>query len=203
MKKLISLILLLSLLLAGCGSPAENEETVPTGDYLLIPVNPDTLYCDLPGYWNLPNGAYLVRLKDDGEPTVVVIAKGDSNTDTSHVMNTSDGSQVVFYKENGRYSFEKTMTKTKSCYSDSDELLWEMTITATFRYDGTSAECTEVSGEVYIAATGSWYVISENPETNGNTGSYTVELGRSALGVTTSTASYTITVSCDKEGNIN
>lgn len=203
MKKLISILTLLALCLgcAGCGSPAEAESTVPTGEYLMIPVNPDTVYCDLPGYWPLPESAYLVRLEGDGEP--IVIAVGGGQTNLGNVFQTSDGNQVVFYKEDGRYRFEKTTTKTKSCYSEDDELLWEMTITATFLYDGTGAECTDVSGEVYIAATGSWYVISETPEASGNTASYTVDFGRSALGVTTSSNSYTITVSCDAKGNLS
>ena len=202
MKKLISILTLLALCLGctGCGKPAETENTVPTGDYLMIPVNLDTIYCDLPGYWPFPESSYLVRLEGDGEP--VVIAVGGGQTNNGNVFYTSDGNQVVFYKEDGRYRFEKTTTKTKSCYSEDDQLLWEMTITATFLYDGNSAECTEVSGEVYIAATGSWYVISEKPKASGNTASYTVELGRSALGVTTSSSSYTITISCDKDGTL-
>lgn len=202
MKHLLALFLLLPVLLTGCGTPANPENTLPTGDYLMIPVNPDSLYSVFPRFWNDLEGSYLLQMKEDGEPIVIAINKSNTDPHNGFVMNTSDGDQVTVYRENGRYSFEKTMTKTKSCYAESDELLWEMTVTATFRYDGTDAECTAVTGEVYIAATGSWYVLSETPEAIGNTASYTVELGRSALGVTTSSGSYTITVTCDKDGNL-
>ena len=210
MKRLVSCILILSmgLCITACGGQApaleETSPTLPEGDYLMIPLNPDAIYAIESGHTNIPEGAYLTVVSPSGEKYAILLrAKGEDPGTSGTLMNTSSGDKVLMFKEDGHYSFAKTTTKTRSCYSEDDQLLWEMTVTATFLYDGTGVECTEVSGEVYIAATGSWYVISEKPEAAGNTASYTVEFGRSALGVTTSSSSYTVTVSCDEQGNLS
>lgn len=206
MKKMISVLTILAIALCccSCGSQTAKaeEKTVPPGSYVMIPVDPDAIYSAFPRYLATSQDAYLTVVDDSGQMGLVAICTKDDYKDNRIVMKTLDGHEVVVHVDNGNYSFEKTVTKTRSCYAEDDTLLWEMTLTATFLYDLHSVSCTDVSGEVYVAATNSWYVISETPSSEGNTASYTVEFGRSALGVTTSSSSYTITVSCDKDGKL-
>ena len=210
MKRLICYILILALGLycTACGVPdspaAETTPTLPEGDYLMVPLNPKAVKDIQSGYAFIPEGSYITAVSPSGEKYYIsLVAKGEDYSNDGILMNTSNGDKVYMFHEDGHYSFVKTMTKARSCYSEDDQLLWEMTITASFRYDGKTVSCTEVSGHVYVAATGSWYVISETPESEGNTATYTVEFGRTTLGITTSTAAYTLTLTCDEHGNLS
>ena len=49
----------------------------------------------------------------------------------------------------------------------------------------------------------SWYVVSRTASRSGNTATANLTMGRRALGVTVSTSNYTITLSCDKSGNLS
>jgi len=208
MKRRISCILVLALVLccAACGDQALDETTpaMPEGEYLMIPMDPAVLHDIESGHAFIPEGAYITAVSPSGEKYCIsLIAKGEDHSNGGILMNTSSGDKVYMFHEDGHYSFVKTMTKSRSCYSEDDQLLWEMTITASFRYDGKTVSCTEVKGHVHVAATGRWYVISETPEFEGNTATYTVEFGRTTLGVTTSNASYTLALACDEHGNLS
>ena len=207
MKRRISCILVLALVLccAACGNqtPGETTPALPEGDYLMIPIDPSALHAIESGNAFIPEGTYITAVSPSGEKYYIsLVAKGEDHSNGGILMNTSNGDKVYMFHEDGHYSFVKTMTKARSCYSEDDQLLWEMTITASFRYDGQTVSCTEVTGNVYVAATGSWYVISETPEFDGNIATYTVEFGRTTLGITTSTAAYTLTLTCDEHGNL-
>ena len=206
MKKIFSLLTVLALILCctACGSQTmeTTESTIPEGSYIMIPVNPDSVYSSFPVYQSFPESAYVTDIDGTGNLQLVAVCTRDPEADNRIVMNTLDGHKAVVHIDDGHYSFEKTISKTRSCYAEDDTLLWEITVTATFLYDLQSVKCTDVTGEVYVAAENSWYVISETPVSEGNTASYTVEFGRSALGVTTSSSCYTITVSCDENGKL-
>lgn len=79
---------------------------------------------------------------------------------------------------------------------------WTATLTASFTYNGASATCTTASCSVSISDS-SWYVVSRTASRSGNTATANLTMGRRALGVTVSTSNYTITLSCDKSGNLS
>lgn len=91
-------------------------------------------------------------------------------------------------------TFTETITRTKSCYTADRVLLWEMTITVTNRYNWTGILDTQVSGTVTLGEDNDWYVISEKASVKGDSAEYAVSFGRKALGITTFTQTYRLTV---------
>lgn len=98
----------------------------------------------------------------------------------------------------------KTKTGSKSYqYSYADGTLgWKATHTATFTYNGTSATCTAASCSVTIYKNG-WYVSSKNTTRSGATSNTALTMGYRESGVTIQTRSCTISLSCDKNGNLS
>ena len=96
----------------------------------------------------------------------------------------------------------KTGTKVYNKRDASGALEWKATLTASFTYNGTSATCTSASCSVSIYNS-SWYTISYSAVRSGNTATAYLKMGYSALGSTPITYSYTITLSCDANGNLS
>lgn len=115
-----------------------------------------------------------------------------------------DGSYLVTtVSENGsRASGTKTGYKNKYYYNDSGELLWQATLSATFTYNGSSATCTAANCSVSINDS-SWYVVTKSASRSGNTATAVLTMGKTAMGVTTTKSTYTITLSCDANGNLS
>lgn len=115
-----------------------------------------------------------------------------------------DGSYIVTeIRESTTRAMTKVGDKTDMYYSATHELQWKMTVTGEFLYDGTTATCTYATGTVTIYNTDDWYFISDSSYCSQNTATYSVTFGRTALGVTTSRPTYSVSVSCDKNGNMS
>lgn len=109
----------------------------------------------------------------------------------------------LFGKETEEETKPKTVSKTKYAryYDTNDNLLWTVYLTAEFSYDGESAECTKVSVSQSIKDS-DWKLISSDCEKSGNraTGDFTVRQYK--LGVPLKTIEKTLTLTCDKDGNV-
>lgn len=87
-------------------------------------------------------------------------------------------------------------------YDGSDNLEWEARLDGTFTYDGTTSTCTSASCTVAIYEN-AWYEISNTTTRSGNTATTQLTMGQKFLGITISKPQYTITLTCDKDGNMS
>lgn len=132
----------------------------------------------------------------------------------AHAAESSDTEKEIIVFEDGSYleivttsvstraSGTKTGYRSYSYVDKTNVLLWKATLTATFTYTGTSSTCTSGSCSVSISDS-SWYVVSNTTTRSGNTATTNLTMGLKALGVTVAKPSYTITLSCDKDGNLS
>lgn len=91
--------------------------------------------------------------------------------------------------------------KTYTFYDSTDNVEWKAKLSASFTYNGTTSTCTSGSCTVTIYDH-KWYEISNTTTRSGNTATTELTLGQKFLGVTISKPQYTITLSCDKDGNL-
>lgn len=133
-------------------------------------------------------------------------------THTSAVsIGTSDS---IIYLDDGSYitmTFEETTTRASGTttghrnltYTANDgTVCWKATLTATFTYNGTSATCTASNCSVTVYES-NWYTVSKSAAKSGNTATATVTMGRKVLGITIDKDTYSMTISCDKDGNMS
>ena len=88
-------------------------------------------------------------------------------------------------------------------YKDEDGIVcWSATLTATFRYTGSSATCTDstVSYEIYDSA---WRMTSATASKSGNTATADITAKRYTLGIPFKTIDRTITMTCSANGTIS
>ena len=178
MKKLLSLVLslLLALLpLAPAASAAEDntvKEYYEDGSYIMI------------GSFELnPEGA---------ESSASIIARIISMIKQLLIR--------LFGKENNG---PKTVTRMKDLhyYDKNGIMLWTFTLTAEFTYDGKTSVCnsTYVRHEIFDR---DWKILFTDHGKNGATAWGKVELQQYKLGVPLKNYEKTLTITCDKNGNI-
>lgn len=110
---------------------------------------------------------------------------------------------ITVVEENSTYATNtKTFTKTIS-YKDEDGIVcWKATLTATFRYTGSSATCTE-SDVTYTVSNSKWKITSATASKSGNTATADVTAKRYTLGIPVETLNRTITMTCRANGTIS
>ena len=125
-------------------------------------------------------------------------------TENRNIIILEDGSYIEIHvdESNARITNEKSGTKTYSCYDSSDTLQWQAKLSATFTYNGTIASCTSASCSVTIYES-KWYEISNATTRSGNMATTALTMGKKFLGITVSRPEYTITLTCDKDGNLS
>ena len=96
-----------------------------------------------------------------------------------------------------------TVTKTKYLryYDSKGVLLWTTYLTATFQYNGKKVVCTEAALTAEIAD-GDWTLDEKQTEKADNTAKGTVTFRQHKLGVPLKTITRTLTLTCDKNGNV-
>lgn len=101
------------------------------------------------------------------------------------------------------FAKQKTATKTKYCnYFDSNgKLLWSVSLKATFTYNYRKALC--VSSETtYEIRDTDWKMLSYTGEEEGNTASGHFSIRQYKLGVPLKQIEKTLTLRCDRDGNV-
>lgn len=124
--------------------------------------------------------------------------------ETEDIIWTDDGGYIVITTQSAqtRASGTRTESRMGTYYDSKDNVEWRITLTATFTYNGTTSSCTAASCDVTIYDS-MWYLISKSVTKSGNTATATVTLGFKVLGVTVSKPTYTLSLSCDKDGNMS
>ena len=92
-------------------------------------------------------------------------------------------------------------TKYLSYYSSQGKLLWTATLTAEFTYNGKTSVCDSVKTG-YMIYDSDWKVISEECEKSGDTAIGHFSVRQYKLAVPLKTIEKSITLTCDKDGNI-
>ena len=95
-------------------------------------------------------------------------------------------------------SKSKTATKTTNVRDNKGNILWSVSITGTFSYNGNSAQCTSCSHQTSTSS--NWTIISSSSSCSGNSATATATARRSGLGNFDMTESVTIT--CSSSGVI-
>ena len=96
----------------------------------------------------------------------------------------------------------KNATKTTTYKNSNGESLWYAKVTASFYYDGSTSSCTSssASGGSYVST---WKILSKSSSRTGNVGSATVTAGSYYVGILIGTITETVTLACDKNGNLS
>lgn len=136
---------------------------------------------------------------------VVMLALPVLAVDTDTVVTTKridldDGGYIVeeiVSSGTARATSTKSGTKTSTRYSADNEILYAVKVTGTFSYNGTSAWATASSATVSIYSTSITYVSKSS--------SYSSNYAKATGTVTflTKSESRTVTLYCDKNGNLS
>lgn len=101
------------------------------------------------------------------------------------------------------FAKQETIVKTKYCnYFDSDgKLIWTVMLKASFIYNHRKAVC--VSSEItYEIKDADWKMLSYSSEEEGSTATGDFSIRQYKLGVPLKIIERTLTLTCDKEGNV-
>lgn len=98
---------------------------------------------------------------------------------------------------------QETVRRTKyaSYYDSQGALLWTVHVTAEFIYNGKSSVCKDVRVS-YVLYDHDWKLVSVDKSKKGNTASAQFTVRQNKLGVPLKTIEKTVTLTCDKDGNI-
>lgn len=126
----------------------------------------------------------------------------DSNTDI-YIEYYSDGSYSVTTLGTSSITVLANSTvskyKTTAHYNSKNEKEWEITVTGTFNYTGSSATCTNstVSYKIYDDH---WKVTSAQASKSGRVAKGEFTLKRYFVGIPTKTVNETLTLTCSNTG---
>ena len=116
----------------------------------------------------------------------------------------SDGSyfETVIESNDTLRSTIKNASKTTTYKNADGNALWYARVTANFYFDGKTSSCTSASasGEAYVDT---WKIQSKSSSRTGNVGSATVIAGCYFAGINIGNVSQTVTLACDKNGNLS
>lgn len=133
-----------------------------------------------------------------------IVADATEERERQNTITFDDGSYIEIYVNDisVRGTNTKNGSKTYYYYDASDNLEWQARLSASFTYDGTISNCTSASCTVTVYES-KWYEISNYTNHSGNTATTFLTMGKKLLGVTVSKPEYTITLTCDKDGNLS
>ena len=131
----------------------------------------------------------------------ITVLANTSNTIISKEY-LSDGSyfEIVIESNDNLRSTIKNASKTDK--NADGKALWYAKVTANFYFDGKTSSCTSssASGESYVDT---WKIQSKSSSRTGNVGSATVIAGCYFAGINIGNISQTVTLACDKNGNLS
>lgn len=108
----------------------------------------------------------------------------------------------VIETSNARATSTKTGKKTGSYKNSSGKVLWSVSVTGTFTYNGNTSVCTKAS----VSTTNNsdnWKLTDASSSKSGNTASATVKAKCYINGDLISSTSKTVKLTCDKNGNLS
>lgn len=126
---------------------------------------------------------------------------------TTQDVNTiyyDDGSYLKISTEDitPRATNTRVASRLYQYFDSSDNLEWEAELNCTFTYNGTTSSCTSASCTVTVYDS-KWYEYSNSTTRSGNAATTELVMGQKFLGITIAKREYTITLTCDKDGNLS
>ena len=127
-----------------------------------------------------------------------------SDGSSVEICTYADGSYLEIVTSPTVITASNSVTRTKSMnhYGSSGVLVWTAKLTASFTYTGTSATCTS-SNLTLDYYDSSYYTVSRSATKSGAKAIANFTIGRKVLGVPTSQSSYSLRLSCDKNGTVS
>ena len=128
--------------------------------------------------------------------------------------NAAEREQEIIRFEDGSYAVVETITsgarasgrisgsRPYTYYDSTGVAQWKVVLNGSFTYTGSSATCTSASCSVTIYNS-EWYTVSKNASKSGNTASANATMGESSGGVLVNRVSASLTLRCDKNGNLS
>lgn len=128
--------------------------------------------------------------------------------------NAVEASEKTVYFEDGSYMtvevFSMEMrasgsvsgSKPYTYYNGSGDALWKAVVTGSFTYTGSSATCNSASVSVTVFDS-NWYTISKSAAKSGSTATASVTMGEKRAGVTVTKLPVSLSLKCDKNGNLS
>lgn len=125
-------------------------------------------------------------------------------TQNDNIIYYDDGSYLKISTEDvtTRATNTRVASRLYQYFDSSDNLEWEAELDCTFTYNGTTSSCTSASCTVTVYDS-KWYEYSNSTTRSGNTASTELVMGQKFLGITIAKREYTITLTCDKDGNLS
>lgn len=123
---------------------------------------------------------------------------------TTSIQYFEDGSYLVtnITVDSSRMT-TKVASKDHTYYSADSELQWKIVVTGEFLYDGITSTCTYATGTYTIYEPGTWGFVSQHSSYSGNTATHTVTFKSLYLGVTIGTTPFSVSLTCDENGNFS
>ena len=131
-------------------------------------------------------------------------ASSDAITTVEYFEDGSCIETTIVVKEYiSTYATQVKKVEKSISYKDEDGIVcWKATLTATFRYTGSSATCTE-SDVTYTVSNSKWKITSATASKSGNIATADVTAKRYTLGIPVETLNRTITMTCSANGTIS
>lgn len=118
------------------------------------------------------------------------------------VLDNGDYIEIAVEYISCRAANSRIGNKYLTYYDSTDTVEWEAKLNASFTYDGATSSCISASCTVTVYDS-RWYEISNTTTRSGGTATTALTMGRKLLGITISKPEYTITLTCDKDGNLS
>jgi len=135
----------------------------------------------------------------------LLVSAAEITEKTDNVIKFDDGSYITITIQESvsRASYVKTGSKTYT-YRDYDgNLQWEAVLSCSFLYDGTTSSCTGGICQVTVYDD-DWYEYSNSTSRSGATATTELTMGlKGIFGITVQKYNCTITLTCDKNGNLS
>lgn len=191
MKKIIALVVC-ALMLTVCFAPAASAE-----------YSEETVYFDDGSYLEVSERLIHIPPSDDDDFSDIT---GDEEIEENQSSSLPSFLRriVSWFKDIiARLSRTKTVSKTKyaNYYSSKGESLWSVYLTAEFAYNGRKAVCTDSSIACTIVDR-DWKMLSSSCREEGNTAMGSYIMKQYKLGVPLKEIEGTLTLTCDKNGNV-
>lgn len=131
-------------------------------------------------------------------------ASAQMSTSDLDIIYLEDGGYIMVELNTNSNTARTTISKSKvvTRYSGDDEMQWQIRLSGSFTYNGSSAGCSSCNCTVTIY-NNIWYTESKTSWANGNTANATVVMARELLGVTVKRETVDLTLTCDKNGNFS
>lgn len=125
----------------------------------------------------------------------------DSEMVTKEYLDDGSYFEIVITSSNSRSTI-KNASKTATYKNADGKALWYAKVTANFYYDGSSSRCTSATASAGTYSS-NWKILDKKSSYSGNTGSATVRAGIYTAEVVVGSHTKTVSLSCDKNGNLS